>query len=285
MSDGSTPPRLRLRIDLAYDGTPFSGFARQPDRTTVQGTLEGALSRCLRQEVRTVCAGRTDRGVHAVAQVVHVDVDLSPPAAQRSLADVLVADGRPGSGTRSEELRRRLTGLVGPTIAIWSVRVVSSDFDARFSATGRGYRYRIADGPTVAPLERFDRWHVRTPLSLPPMREAARHLLGEHDFASFCKRAPGRSTVRRLDEIAITRPAPGEVHLRLSGVAFCHNQVRAIVGCLAEVGQGEWEPSQVAVVLSALDRRQLARVAPAAGLTLERVVYGRRWPAAPPRDR
>ncbi|MTV27209.1 tRNA pseudouridine(38-40) synthase TruA [Nitriliruptoraceae bacterium ZYF776] len=273
---GSVRTPLRLRIDLAYDGAPFAGFARQPDQLTVQGTLEGALSRCLGQPVLTTCAGRTDRGVHALAQVVHLDVDPSPPVAQRSLADLLAG------AQDSVELRFRLDQLVGPAITVWRVRRVGADFDARFSATGRGYRYRLADAAAIAPLARFDRWHVDGPLALPPMRAAARALLGEHDFASFCRRAPGRSSVRRLDEVAVTRPAAGEVHVRLAGAAFCHQQVRSIVGCLVEVGRGRWEPDRLAGVLAARDRSVAARVAPPEGLTLERVVYGRRWPAAPP---
>jgi tRNA pseudouridine38-40 synthase len=274
--DHPRPARIRLRIDLAYDGSPFAGFARQPDETTVQGTLEGALSRCLGQEVQTTCAGRTDRGVHALAQVVHLDVDPTTPVAQRSLADLLAGD------RTSPELRRRVDGLVGPAITLWQVSRVPADFDARFSATGRGYRYRLVDAEAVAPLLRFDRWHVGRPLAVPRMRAAATHLVGEHDFAAFCRRAPGRSTVRRLDRIAISRPVPGGVHLALAGAAFCHHQVRSIVGCLVEVGRGLWEPEQVAAVLASRDRRQLARVAPAHGLTLERVSYGRRFASAPP---
>ncbi len=159
-----------------------------------------------------------------------------------------------------------------------------ADFDARFSATGREYRYRLVDAATVAPLERFDRWHVGVPLAIGPMRAAAAALTGEHDFAAFCKRAPGRSTVRRLDRIAISRVEPGRISVRLAGAAFCHNQVRSIVGCLVEVGRGDWPPEQVGEVLASRDRRQLARVAPAHGLTLERVRFGRRFPAAPLRD-
>lgn len=267
---------LRLRIDLAYDGAPFAGFARQPDQTTVQGTLEGALRRCLDQDVATTCSGRTDRGVHALAQVVHLDVDPGPARAQRSLVDVL--DGT----TVADELRLRLDRLVGDAITVWRVSVVPGDFDARFSATERGYRYRLVDGATVSPLERFDRWHLGEPLRIGRMRTAARSLLGEHDFAAFCKRAPGRTTVRRLDEIAVSRPGPGQVHVRLRGPAFCHTQVRSIVGCLVEVGVGRWEPDQVRQVLVGRDRQQLARLAPPHGLTLERVRFGRRFAAAPP---
>jgi tRNA pseudouridine38-40 synthase len=266
-ADGSL---VRLRVDLAYDGSGFAGFARQPDRRTVQGTLEGALSRVLGQPAATTCAGRTDRGVHALAQVVHVDVDPSVPRARRALA-------------RPDALAVALDRLLGPEVAVWAVRRVPAGFDARFSATGRGYRYRMADAPVLAPLARHDRWHVHGPLALGPMRAAARHLLGEHDFAAFCRRPPeGRTTVRRLDEVAISRPNPGVVDVRLVGSAFCHNQVRSIVGCLVEVGRGRRAPDWLGEVLAARDRALAARVAPPQGLVLERVHYGRRWPAAPP---
>jgi tRNA pseudouridine38-40 synthase len=263
---------VRLRVDLAYDGSGFAGFARQPDQRTVQGTLEGALSRLLGQDVATTCAGRTDRGVHAVAQVVHADVDVSVPRAA-------------GAVTRPDTLAVRLDRLVGAAIAIWAVRRVTDDFDARFSATRRGYRYRLADAPVLPPLARHDRWHVHDPLAIGPMRRAARHLIGEHDFAAFCRRPPeGRTTVRRLEEVAITRPDPGTVDVRLVGNAFCHNQVRSIVGCLAEVGRGRREPDWLGEVLVSCDRSLAARVAPPQGLILERVSYGRRWPAAPPAE-
>jgi tRNA pseudouridine38-40 synthase len=261
---------VRVRIDLAYDGSPFAGFARQPDQRTVQGTLEGALSRVLGQDVLTTGAGRTDRGVHALAQVVHLEVDPDSQRTARALADL---DG----------FAVRLDRLVGPEIAIWAARAVSDDFDARFSATGRGYRYRIADSAVLAPLDRHDRWHVHDPLAVGPMRAAASHLLCEHDFAAFCRRPPaGRTTVRRLDEMTIRRPRPGEVDVRLVGNAFCHNQVRSVVGCLVEVGRGRREPAWMGAVLEGRDRSLAARVAPPQGLVLERVSYGRRWPAAPP---
>jgi tRNA pseudouridine38-40 synthase len=260
----------RVRVDLAYDGSAFAGFARQPDQRTVQGTLEGALSRLLGQDVTTTVAGRTDRGVHALGQVIHLDVDVSVPRAGRAVEEPNV-------------LARRLDRLVGPEIAVWSATRVPTDFDARFSATGRGYRYRLADGPVLAPLDRHDRWHVHDRLAIGPMRLAARSLLGEHDFAAFCKRPPeGRTTVRRLDEVRITRPHAGAVAVRLAGNAFCHNQVRSIVGCLVEIGRGRREPAWLAEVLTGRDRSLAARVAPPQGLVLEKVSYGRRWPASPP---
>lgn len=259
---------MRLRIDLAYDGSPYVGFARQPDQVTVQGTLEDGLSRLLGTDIATVCAGRTDRGVHALAQVVHFDLpdDRSAEVERLGLAT----------------LHRRLDAFTGPTITIWSVRRVSGAFDARFSATERAYRYRLVDDSVAAdPLVRHDRWHLDEPLAIAPMRVAGRHLVGEHDFASFC-RAGGRHTVRQIDALRVTRPGPGTIEISLRGPAFCHQQVRSIVGCLVEVGRSRRSPSWVADVLAARDRAVAARVAPAHGLTLERVAYGRRWPAAPP---
>lgn len=265
----------RVRIDLAYDGSPFSGFARQRDRTTVQGTLEGALSRVTGQEAPTTCAGRTDAGVHALAQVVHLDVDGGVARGARWLR--LVEDD-------PEAVRRRLDRMVGDAITIWAVRWVGDDFDARFSATERRYRYRLVEAVATDPRLRGVRWVVGEDLHVPSMRTAARHLLGEHDFASLCRRAAGKHTVRQLDAVTVTR-VDDEVHVCLRGPAFCHQQVRAIVGCLVEVGAGRHAPDWMGKVLAARDRSAAARVAPAHGLTLEGVSYGRGLPAAPPARR
>ncbi|GGI05880.1 tRNA pseudouridine(38-40) synthase TruA [Egicoccus halophilus] len=268
MTSGA-PATVRLRLDLAYDGAPFVGFARQPDQVTVQGTLERAAERILGQPIDATCAGRTDRGVHALAQVVHFDLDPEVDRAARALDDL-------------EVFRDRLDRLVGPPITIWAARRVADDFSARFSATWRGYRYRVADTPALAPLARHDCWHVRQRLSLSAMRRASTHLVGEHDFAAFCKKAPGRSSVRRLDTCTIRRDDTGILHLRFVGNAFCHNQVRSLVGSLVEVGAGRREPDWIAQVLASGDRQRAGRVAPPQGLVLERVGYGRRWPGAPP---
>jgi tRNA pseudouridine38-40 synthase len=269
---------VRLRIDLAYDGAPFAGFARQPDQVTVQGTLEAALARVLGSHVTTTGAGRTDRGVHALAQVVHLDVPVGPAwtapeaAAGRAVAAV----------TDLATLRARLDHLVGPAITIWMIRRVPERFDARFSARSRGYRYRLVDAAAADPIRRGDRWHVGEPLDVGAMRRGVRALLGEHDFASFCRRAPGRTTIRRLTLATVSRPSAGRVDVRLEGTAFCHQQVRSIVGCLVEVGRGRRPAGWVDEVLAARDRAVAARVAPPHGLTLERVGYGRGVPAAPP---
>jgi tRNA pseudouridine38-40 synthase len=259
---------VRLRIDLAYDGGPFAGFARQPDQITVQGTLEGALRRVTGQDLVTTCAGRTDRGVHALAQVVHVDLDGSHRRAERFLADL-------------EASRARLATLVGPAITLWQVRAVDDAFDARFSAVGRRYRYRLVDAPSADPRLRGVRWHVGHPLDAAAMHAGVQHLVGEHDYASFCRRAPGRHTVRRIDEAAVRR-RDDELHVTLRGKAFCHQQVRATVGCLIEVGRGLRPPAWIAELLAARDRRGAAPVAPPEGLTLEAVEFATPYPPAPP---
>jgi tRNA pseudouridine38-40 synthase len=235
----------------------------------VQGALEDALARLLGQEVATTGAGRTDRGVHALAQVVHADIDTSVPAVRRF-------EDAP------EVLRGRLDQLTGAAITIWRLRWTSQAFDARFSATERRYRYRLVDSDAVDPLRRHVVWHVAEPLAVGSMRAAGALLVGEHDFASFCRRAPGGSTVRRIDRLTVSRAPDRTVEVRLGGPAFCHQQVRSIVGCLAEVGRGRRPGAWVAEVLDARDRSAAARVAPPHGLVLERVAYGRRFPAAPP---
>ncbi len=258
---------MRFRVDLAYDGGPFAGFARQAGQRTVQGDLEEALCRLFRQPITTSCAGRTDRGVHACAQVVHFDADEADAARIGPLPTVAA----------------RIDHMLGDEVTIWQLSAVSSGFDARFSATARLYCYRIVDGPAATyPLSRHDRWRVDERLSVGAMRLAARPLIGEHDFASLCRRAPGRTTVRRLDKITIRRPTSDRIDVRLRGGAFCHQQVRSIVGCLVEVGRGVRNPEWIAEVLAARDRSVAARVAPPHGLTLEGVQYGRSWPAAPP---
>jgi len=288
---------VRVRIDLAYDGSGFHGYARQPDVPTVQGTLEGALTRVcglvrgradvdgvpVRDDrIDSTCAGRTDAGVHALAQVVHVDID----AEWSSAAATLVAQAM----REPEIVRRRLDDIVGPTITLWSVRVVDATFDARFSAVERRYRYVLTDADRTDPRHRVPRWDVGMPLDVAAMDAAAQAVLGEHDFTSLCRRAPGRHSRRRIDEIAVVRhdvagPAPqlppDEIHVTLRGKAFCHQQVRSITGCLVEIGLGERPVEWMGEVLAARDRSVAARVAPARGLTLEAVVYPDPWSNAP----
>ncbi len=256
-ADHDATRRTRLRVDLAYDGTAFRGFARQPGQRTVQGVIEDALSRLCGQPVPTVVAGRTDAGVHATAQVLHTDV----PAGGRVLDDL----GR---------ARSALDGMCGGEITIWAVSIAPEGFDARFSATQRGYRYRICDTDAMAPLWRHDTWHVKGPaLDTAAMHAGGQHLVGEHDFGSFCRRRDDQHLIRRIDTLAVQRPAAGLVTVEVAGKAFCHQMVRSVTGCLYAVGRGRRPPGWVARVLGARDRQAVGQVAPPHGLTLVRVSY------------
>lgn len=253
---------MRLRIDLAYDGAPYHGFARQPRVPTVQAVLEDALATLLGQPITLVAAGRTDRGVHADQQVAHLDVDLGVARAARAVEDV-------------ERLGRHLDHNVGDAITIWQVRRVPLTFHARFSATSRTYRYRLVDGPTIHPLRRHEAWHLGRPLAIALMRTAARHLVGEHDFSAFCRRSDARTPVRTVRSITVSRPAPGEVVIGVRGESFCQQQVRSLVGALVEVGRSKRPPQWVGELLQGRERGRIARVAPPHGLTLAAVAYGR----------
>jgi tRNA pseudouridine38-40 synthase len=248
---------VRVRIDLAYDGGDFHGFARQRDQRTVQGVVEHALARLCGRPVATVCAGRTDAGVHATAQTVHADV----PTGSRLLVDL-------------DRARSALDAMCGRTVTIWRVRQAPAAFDARFSATQRRYRYRICDDDAMAPLWRHDTWHVKgPPLDTGAMDAAAQHLVGEHDFSSFCRPRDGQALIRRIDQLHVHRPSRGLAAVEVAGKAFCHQMVRSVTGCLYAVGRGRRTPDWVAAVLAARDRQAVGQVAPPHGLTLVGVVY------------
>lgn len=248
---------MRLRVDLAYDGSDFRGFARQPGQRTVQGVLEAALARLCGTPVTTTVAGRTDAGVHAAAQTVHCDV----PIGARCFDDL-------------DRTRGALDALCGDDVTVWRVRRVPATFDARFSATQRRYRYRICDEPAMNPLWRRDTWHLGAPrLDVAAMEAGGRHLVGEHDFSSFCRRAGTEHLVRRIDRLQVRRRRAGLVTLTVAGPAFCHQMVRSVTGCLVPVGQGTRPPGWVAEVLAARERQAVGRVAPPHGLTLVGVSY------------
>lgn len=243
----------RVRIDLAYDGTDFSGWAAQPGLRTVQGEVESALARILRLGAppRLTCAGRTDAGVHARGQVAHVDLVET------------VEVGR---------LAHRLRRLLPSDIAVHQVTEAPPGFDARFAAVERRYIYRMVDDP-----ERVDpllRGHVVAwrPLDVDAMAAAAEYLLGEHDFASFCKRRQGATTIRTLLELRPERRGP-TIETIVRADAFCHSMVRSLMGALVAVGEGRYRPEWAAAILSQRARDSRVRVMPAHGLTLERVVY------------
>lgn len=256
---------MRIRVDLAYDGTAFHGWAAQRDLRTVQGELERALATALRvPEVATVCAGRTDTGVHARGQVAHADLD----------AAVLVeAAGRSPAGPL-DSLTRRLNGLLPDDVSVHRVTEAAAGFDARFSAVWRRYAYRLADHPgAVDPLAR--RHVVRWPraLDLEAMNEAACHLVGEHDFAAFCKHREGATTIRRVLELSWERDDRGVATATVRADAFCHHMVRSLMGCLVAVGEHRRDPGWAADILRAAVRDSAVANLPAHGLTLEEVGY------------
>lgn len=251
---------VRLRIDLAYDGTAFSGWARQPDQRTVQAVVEDALTRIFRLDSRAAVrvAGRTDAGVHARGQVAHVDV----PEEAWSAVD------RP---------LRRLARVLPADVRAHRVSVAPDGFDARFSALSRRYEYRVCDDPTSAdPIRRREvLWHPRW-LDPARMHEAAQSMLGEHDFAAYCRARPGATTVRRLLRFDWRRAADGpdpEVRATIEADAFCHSMVRALVGASLAVGEGRRPPSWPSEVLARGVRDPAVPVVAAHGLCLQEVCY------------
>lgn len=253
---------MRLRLDLAYDGSGFHGWAAQPGLRTVQGDLERALDTVLRStDSALTVAGRTDAGVHARGQVAQVDVD---PAL------VTAACGSDGPA----RLVRRVNGVLEPDVRVLSVTIAPPGFDARFSAVWRRYVYRISDRPdTVDPLVRG---HVLTwarALDDLAMNRAASALVGGHDFAAFCRKRVGATTVRTLLELHWQRDARGLLLGTIRADAFCHNMVRGLVGCLLSVGEGRRPVEWPHHVLLAGRRDPAVTVAAAHGLTLEEVGY------------
>lgn len=277
MSEPSAPaaePR-RLRLDLAYAGTGFHGWAAQPGLRTVQGELEGALHRILRREVPVVVAGRTDTGVHARGQVVHLDLSADE---LRTLPGR--SDRDPGAA-----LVTRLAGVLPADVVPRSARLVPDAFDARFGALWRRYRYRISDAPTLHDPLRADVLRHRRPLDVASMARASAALHGEHDFLSFCRPREGASTVRTLRELTWERPGAGRADAGLVVAtvvadAFCHHMVRSLVGALLGVGEGRRGPDWPLEVLQRRTRQAATRerpgaapLAPAEGLTLEHVEF------------
>ena len=246
---------MRIRLDVAYDGTGFHGWAAQPGLRTVEGELSAALGTVLRvPPVELTCAGRTDAGVHARGQVVHCDVAPVPEDLER--------------------LARRLNGVLDQDVRVRRASPAAEGFDARFSALWRRYAYRLADRPAaVDPLRRGHVLAWGRPLDEALMNAAALTLVGEHDFAAFCKRREGASTVRELLGLVWEREHDGLLVAHVRADAFCHSMVRALVGCLVAVGEGRRPVAWAGSVLAAGVRDSAVAVAPAHGLTLEEVGY------------
>jgi len=238
------------RIDLSYDGSGFRGYARQEGLRTVQGDLEAALETVLGGAVETTVAGRTDAGVHARGQVVSFRHDLVQP----------------------ERLARSLNGIVGPEIAVMEIRAVPDEFDARFSARWRSYRYLIDQGPAPDPMRRHEAWYPGRPLDLAAMQVVAEALVGEHDFSSFCRQVGDQSNVRLVEQAEWVQEGRFIVFW-IRANAFCHQMVRSVVGFSYDVGRGFSPVSSASAVIAARDRATVVTVAPPHGLCLWEVGY------------
>ncbi len=262
----STGPGLRVRLDLAYDGTAFSGWAAQPGLRTVQGELTAALSTVLRSPdpVRVTVAGRTDAGVHARGQVAHVDLDQMAWAALPGRSD-----REPGVALVS-----RLAGILPHDVVVARAAVAPDGFDARFSAVARRYLYRVADpGAVRDPLRRHDTVWWRRPLDVDAMDEAARSLVGLRDFAAFCRQREGATTVRTLLEFSWVRLPDGVLAATVRADAFCHSMVRSLVGAVVPVGEGRRTVDWPRSLRDRAERTAGIHVMPPHGLSLEEVVY------------
>jgi tRNA pseudouridine38-40 synthase len=249
-------PLVRVRLDVSYDGTDFSGWATQPGRRTVRAELESALATVLgAPPVGLTVAGRTDAGVHASGQVVHLDVP---------------SVGRPDTGS---SLLKRLARVLPSDVRVRSARIVPNEFDARFSALWRRYEYRISDAATgVDPLRRRYVLGWPRPLDEAAMAAASAGLVGLHDFAAFCRRREGATTIRTLLRCEVARFGD-ELSCTVVADAFCHSMVRSLVGALIAVGEGRRPVDWPIALLTSTERVSEVPVAAAHGLTLVEVGY------------
>jgi tRNA pseudouridine38-40 synthase len=249
---------IRLRLDVSYDGADFSGWAVQPSRRTVAGVLTEALGRLvgLDHPLGLTVAGRTDAGVHATGQVCHVDLPAEAWA------------------TLEGSLLRRLAALMPPDARVRAVTPVPETFDARFSATFRRYEYRVTDTPWgPEPLRRHDTLGWARPLDLDRLNAAAAGLVGEHDYAAYCKRKEHATTVRAITRLDWRRDPDGILVATVQADAFCQSMVRSLVGAMLPVGDGRRSPAWPPTLLTLRERSSEVTVAPAHGLTLVEVGY------------
>jgi tRNA pseudouridine38-40 synthase len=240
-----------LRLDLAYDGSGFRGYARQEGQRTVQAVLEEAIETVLRVPVESAVAGRTDAGVHARGQVVSIRVE---------------------EAVDTERLARSLNGLVGPEMSVTAVTEMERDFNARFSASWRKYRYEISTASAADPLTRGFVWHVGPTVDAAAMTATAAEFPGEHDFGAFCRSMAGKSNIRRVDE-AKWEVSEDRMEFWIQANAFCHQMVRSLVGLSYDVGRGFIPLRSVGDIIESRDRGRVATIAPPHGLTLWEVGY------------
>lgn len=258
MSDEVEPGHVRVRLDLSYDGKDFSGWAKQRVLRTVQGELESALQTVMRlpDPVELTVAGRTDAGVHARGQVAQFDV-----------RDEVWAE-------HQDKLLRRLAGRLPHDVRVWKAAEAPAGFNARFSAIWRRYAYRVGDHQAgVDPLRRGHVFWYQWPLDLDAMNEASAALVGEHDFAAYCKKREGATTIRTLQQLSWERADDGIITATVRADAFCHNMVRSLVGALLHVGDGHRPTDWPGKVLAAAVRDSSVHVVKPHGLTLEEVGY------------
>ena len=248
----------RLRIDLAYDGTNFSGWAIQPDRRTVQEVVETALSTVAQSAAQTIVAGRTDAGVHATGQVIHVD-----------LPDTVFSDD-----FSYGDLRYKLNRILDEDVRVMEISDAPEGFHARFSALRRIYTYKILDAnEVIPPLSRYDVAPWYRPLDADLMNKASARVLGHHDFAAFCKFKEGGTTLRTLEKYQWHRDETGLLVAEVVADAFCYSMVRNLVGAVVCVADGRKDPSWMAELLANKERVSDSLVFPARGLSLTRVDY------------
>lgn len=272
--EAGVPVGTRIRFDIAYDGSGFNGWSKQPGQRTVQGEIENALATIFRRHgppPALVVAGRTDAGVHAAGQVAHTDLNAAQVAQvlRRSRGSL----GDPDIGTA---LARRLNGIFGPVPDVVISRALSAPpgFQARFSAIWRRYEYRVADRQSVRdPLQRHRTTWSPVALDVGLMDEAAHTLLGLHDFASYCKPREGATTIRTLHEFGWHRDTDGVLIATVEADAFCRSMVRSLVGACVAVGEGKLLPRDLAIVRETRTRGGGFTVMPARGLTLMQVGY------------
>ncbi|MFZ3472332.1 tRNA pseudouridine(38-40) synthase TruA [Streptomyces sp. 4.24] len=258
MSDEVEPGHVRVRLDLSYDGKDFSGWAKQRVLRTVQGELESALQTVMRLPgpVELTVAGRTDAGVHARGQVAQFDV-----------RDEVWAE-------HQDKLLRRLAGRLPHDVRVWKAAEAPAGFNARFSAIWRRYAYRVGDHQAgVDPLRRGHVLWYQWPLDVDAMNEAAAALVGEHDFAAYCKKREGATTIRTLQQLSWERAEDGILTATVRADAFCHNMVRSLVGAMLHVGDGHRPTDWPGKVLAAAVRDSSVHVVKPHGLTLEEVGY------------
>jgi tRNA pseudouridine38-40 synthase len=244
---------LRLRLDLAYDGTHFFGWGKQPDRRTVQEEVEKAIGTVTQSKIDSIVAGRTDAGVHASGQVIHVDVPDT---------------------VNLEELGYKLNRILDTDVRVMNVSVAPVAFHARFSALRRHYTYKILDAnQVVSPLHRFDVTSWYRPLDIDAMNTASALLLGDHDFAAYCKFREGATTIRQLQKFEWIRDPEGYLIGDVVADAFCYSMVRNLVGAVVCVADGRFGPEWIAETLANKVRISDSLVFPASGLTLRQVDY------------